>query len=341
LYVFQTRAWLENWFDAVGNRLPIEPCFVVVSIDDVPAYFFPFQVDTAGSVRELRWFGDDMIDYGAPIIGPAGGEDFAEVWESVLACLPEVDVIRLSKIPASVCGVDNPLCGLECRPYHNRAHFVELDGNWDQFYESHAGAKTRSTDRRKYRRLSGMGELELRVADGSDATVFGEIAAHTIKQKAQRYRDIHAPNVVARDGVSDLLGKPIESLIESGMLHISALVLDGKVITTHWGMVHGGRFYYYMPSYEDGPWMKYSPGRILLFELFKWCFERGVGVFDFTIGDESYKKDWCDSEIRLFHYIRALTKRGRFASLRHNTTAALLSSPAILSMARRVQKWFH
>jgi CelD/BcsL family acetyltransferase involved in cellulose biosynthesis len=341
LYVFQTREWLENWYQHVGGRSPVQPCLVSVFNDETPVAFFPFQVRAAGALRVLNWLGDELIDYGAPILGPGSTVDFPEVWAEVVRHLPAVDLIHLTRIPETVGAVANPMCRLNCRRYHNSAHFVELAGDWEDFYQRHAGAKTRSTDRRKHRRLSEMGTLEFKVTDGSAESVFADISGQMIGQKIERYRDMRAPNIMAGEGVRDLFSRPTAALRQSGLLHVSALELGGDVVTTHWGMKHGDRFYYFLPSYADGPWMKYSPGRLLLFELFKWSFENGVKVFDFTIGDESYKKDWCDREVRLFHYIEARTGKGRIVRSLRLAAAALLANPFVLTVARKIRRLFH
>lgn len=341
LYVFQTREWLENWYRHVGRRRAVQPCLVSVYDDGTPVTFFPFQINTGGVLRVLRWLGDELIDYGAPILGPGAIPDFEELWTEVVRRLPAVDLIQLSKIPRKVGDAENPMCRLKCRRYHNSAHFVELAGDWENFYQRHAGAKTRSTDRRKHRRLSDMGALEFVMTDGSDESVFGKITGQMIGQKAERYRQIRAPNIMEAEGVRDLFGSPTAELRRSRVLHVSALALDGETVTTHWGMKHGDRFYYYMPSFADGPWMRYSPGRILLFELFKWSFEHGVKVFDFTVGDESYKEDWCDSEMRLYHYIEGRTGKGRIAGFVRLASAVLLANPLVLATARTIRRLFH
>jgi len=340
--VFQTREWLENWFERVGRPRGVQPCLVGVLDDDgAPFLFFPFQIESGGFVRQLTWMGDELIDYGAPVLGEARGRDVSAAWAEVLRRLPPVDLIRLTKIPATIEGGENPFRRLGCHRYHSSAHFVELTGAWESFYEAHAGSKTRSTDRRKHRRLSKMGELRFLATDGADELVLSEITSRMIEQKIERYREMSAPNIMDRQGVKDFFARPVDSLRASGTLHISALELDGALITTHWGMRYGDRFYYYMPSYEDGPWMKFSPGRLLLFELFKWCLDNGVTVFDFTIGDEPYKKDWCDREMKLYHYIEPLTGKGRVAASAYRARAALLGNRVVLPIARKARKLFH
>lgn len=54
-----------------------------------------------------------------------------------------------------------------------------------------------------------------------------------------------------------------------------------------------------MPSYEGGDWRRFSPGRLLNEYLIEWSFSNGINVFDFGIGDEDYKKDYCDVVVRL------------------------------------------
>ncbi len=121
--------------------------------------FFPFQIEASGRLCTLVWLGGELIDYGAPAIGP-GRVDMAAAWKEVLSRIPPVDLVRLSRIPETINGVDNPMLALECREYHSRAHYVELGGDWEQFYHGHAGSKTRSTDRRKERRLRDSGTVE-------------------------------------------------------------------------------------------------------------------------------------------------------------------------------------
>jgi CelD/BcsL family acetyltransferase involved in cellulose biosynthesis len=42
----------------------------------------------------------------------------------------------------------------------------------------------------------------------------------------------------------------------------------------------------------------------------RYAIGRGCGAFDFTIGDERYKREWCDGQITLFDHVRPVTLRG-------------------------------
>jgi CelD/BcsL family acetyltransferase involved in cellulose biosynthesis len=49
--------------------------------------------------------------------------------------------------------------------------------------------------------------------------------------------------------------------------------------------------------------------------LLRTAIERGCSVFDFTIGDERYKQEWCDRQIALFDHVSTVTPRGIPAAL--------------------------
>ena len=76
------------------------------------------------------------------------------------------------------------------------------------------------------------------------------------------------------------------------------------------GLTSNSRFYFIFPTYESGEWGKYSPGRILQEELIKWAIHNKFRIFDFTIGNESYKKIWTNDVIKIFFHIKLISIRG-------------------------------
>jgi CelD/BcsL family acetyltransferase involved in cellulose biosynthesis len=42
----------------------------------------------------------------------------------------------------------------------------------------------------------------------------------------------------------------------------------------------------------------------------RYAIDRGFDFFDFTIGDERYKRDWCDSVQNLYDHMAVATGRG-------------------------------
>ena len=46
-----------------------------------------------------------------------------------------------------------------------------------------------------------------------------------------------------------------------------------------------------------------GPGYLHLLETFQHAIGQGLNVFDFTIGDEPYKRDWHDTEMHLYDHV--------------------------------------
>jgi CelD/BcsL family acetyltransferase involved in cellulose biosynthesis len=54
-----------------------------------------------------------------------------------------------------------------------------------------------------------------------------------------------------------------------------------------------------------------SPGEYLFFDNIAETCAQGFDVYDFSVGDEPYKRQWCDLEIRHADVLMPLTTKGR------------------------------
>lgn len=57
-----------------------------------------------------------------------------------------------------------------------------------------------------------------------------------------------------------------------------------------------------------------SPGEFLFFDNIEEACLQGYAVYDFSVGDEHYKRLWCDLEIAQFDVLVPLTAKGRAAA---------------------------
>ncbi|WP_295812784.1 GNAT family N-acetyltransferase, partial [uncultured Nitratireductor sp.] len=58
-----------------------------------------------------------------------------------------------------------------------------------------------------------------------------------------------------------------------------------------------------------------SPGRFLFYENIEEACEKGFAIYDFSVGDEYYKRLWCDLETAQFDTFVPLTMKGRALAL--------------------------
>ncbi len=138
----------------------------------------------------------------------------------------------------------------------------------------------------------------------------------TAEERSERTRHVDGPEIgslQARMGVANLFDKPgyrdfyrdLATNADAGdMIHICYLDVGGATAAANWGISFGGRYSYVLASYDEtAETAKYGPGVIQLMELMAHATATGHGEFDFTIGDEAYKEQWCEVEVPLHDHM--------------------------------------
>jgi CelD/BcsL family acetyltransferase involved in cellulose biosynthesis len=100
-----------------------------------------------------------------------------------------------------------------------------------------------------------------------------------------------------------------------GLAHVSRLDVGTTPVAVNLGLVFRGCYYHVLASYDGGAAAKYGPGAAHLHDLMRHAIERGCRTFDFTIGDERYKREWCDTELTLFDHVGIATARGALIAM--------------------------
>ena len=201
----------------------------------------------------------------------------------------------------------NPFLLLNCI-HHADSFSSELQNSWEAFYAGRIGAKRRSTDRRKLRRLADHGEIKLVIA--REPKELRTLVDYMIQQKTRWYGEMGVPDMFADHAYRDFFHVLAERHAKNGLIQVVTLMVGDTRIASHWGMIWGKRFYWLMPTFEGGRWRRYSPGHLLMIHMLQWCFEQELEVFDYTIGGEAYKKDWNTHDMRLFEYAEAVSLKG-------------------------------
>ena len=317
-YLFQNYEWLEHWQQTVGSKSIYASPFIVVFLDssDQVRLIFPFIIRRNFGVRILEFMGGSQSDYNGPIIHSDWILNICEIhlaWRRVLSIAPKHDIRHFHKLPDKWTVEHNPMLYIWPSVFQDKAYQTLLPSTYKEFQQI-LRPKLKSDERRQRKRLLEIGCLRFKILLREYLDCYSSwdsIIDVMIKQKSERLRSVGLPNMFAdsmtRKFYANLQGSATDVL----NVHFSILDLDGRIMATHWGAVYRSRFYYLMPTFASSDWGKYSPGRLLLTDLMKWSIENGVRVFDFTIGSEEYKNDWCNTEISLFEHLKSLTPLGR------------------------------
>ena len=344
-YAFQSYDWIKTWYTLVGSKTGIQPCIALVEYPaGDPLMLLPLGIEKRAGAACLIWLGGAITDYKCPLLGRdfpdrVSGEQFARIWEEILERLPHHDAICLESQPRLIASQENPFLAFNCKPHPSNAHFSLLDKDYPGYLRRKRSGKWINTEKRKQKRLEKMGTLDFVIAEGKEQ--IEPFLDAMIRQKSRSYEELGVPNLFEQDGYEVFFRHLTENNISNSFVHLSALTLDGRILATHWGLVYRKRFYHLLPTYERSEHTKYAPGNILLRHLFEWCINNGIEVYDFTVGDESYKDLWSDRELELLDYYRPVTLRGMLYLLPYSMAISakrkIKQSPALLKFSYAVR----
>ncbi|MGD1933423.1 MAG: GNAT family N-acetyltransferase [Candidatus Phaeomarinobacter sp.] len=317
---FQHHAWVKAWLETVGHVREVEPRIALVRDEAGDLMMIlPMAIERVLGVSTLVWMAQDEADYHGPLIHPKWDtgttrEEIGRILSAVAASVPEAHAFALTKTLSSIEGVANPLRAIEHTPHPSSGHAITLTGDdFDTFYAGVRSKSTRKRDRQRRRRLQETGTVEFKVGSSQDEqhTLLDAI----LDQKALWLSERGISNPFAPGEVKAFLHHLISDQTARGALHISALTVDGQVAAGNVGYVRNERFYAVIGSVTDGELSRHSPGTIHLHELLRWCYAHHITAFDLTVGDESYKKDWCDARQELIDIRIPLTAMGYLSTL--------------------------
>ena len=310
---FQKFGWLGAWQRNIGVLQGARPAIVFGrSHAGELLFILPLSVDRDGFLRRLTWLGADLADYNAPLLAPAfshivAPNEFTPLWRAVVSLINGCsrlgfDLVELRKMPETVGTQRNPFMDLAVTPNASGAHRSALAENWESYYGKRSSA-TRRRDRTKLNRLAAHGEVSF--VEPDEPGDIERTLETLFDQKARSF---------ARMGVRDLFSRPghrdfyLDIALNPALrdtVHVSRLQVGDEIAATNLGLTMRGCYYYLLASYQDSELARFGPGAAHLRELLRTAIERGFHHFDFTIGDESYKRDWCDEELKLFDHAAA------------------------------------
>lgn len=173
--------------------------------------------------------------------------------------------------------------------------------------------KITNDNRRQLKRLDNFGDTKFVYSETKLEKK--KILNSMILQKEQRYKDTKVWNMFEKKYYKDFYNELIDTKFNFLKLHISALKIKNNYCSTHFGFYNERNFYYLMPSFDNKNFGVYSVGNILLENLINFTKSKNLKVFDFTIGNEDYKKKWSNQTEDLFEVILSNSIKGYFGKL--------------------------
>ncbi len=322
-YAYQGYDWLSRWYQEFGQQDGITPQIVVVrDAQRVPLFLFSLGISSVHGMRVLTWMGNDLNSHQAPFMHTSAAAwvtdvGFARLWREVRAAVQRHDAVHLIDQPARIGPHANPMVRLRGSYFaggeSHQANLTRATGatgaeRWDAYLQSVMSSRGQKDLARRRRRLQERGEVRFVVA--SEPAEALRITERMMEQKRWRFIETQAPDVFARSDYQRLFSRVATECLDSGFARVFALYCGDEIVATSWTLLADGWLTGLYSGYEEGEWERLSVGNILRNEMIAWCFEQGVEVIDFSVGDEPYKRMWCDERMALTEYLAATSTLG-------------------------------
>lgn len=339
----QGSAWVEQWTaHAKSDGL------IAIAVANVePMFALALDVQKVGPFRIARFMGGRHANGNFPatdsgFLARATAKDMQAVVDAIRDARPDIDIISLERFLPDLAGYENPLSRLPHMQSPNLALSVGLHGGFETLLARVSGKRKRKKHRsqmRKYEAAGGFRRIEAKTPGETRALLDAFFA-----MKEQRFRKMGIRNVFAEPGVqpffhalfADALGDRPPAFVLHG------LEVAGTLRAVTGSSRCGDRLICEFGAIVEDDLSHASPGDFLFFDNIEEACEAGCAVYDFSVGDEPYKRTWCDTETRHFDVVLPLTAKGRILAtamrLQSRLKAFAKNSPTIWRLTRLLRK---
>lgn len=324
MHPFQSLLFCKTWYDVVAPKIQRKPYVVLVELDSQPVMLFPLALRRRYGQQVLEFCGGLLCDYEAPVLTAMYPKhqnfEMRALWKRIIQNTG-ADVAHLRQIVTNIPDADgifinNPLCQLRCHP-STSAYGLHADSTtFSEQLVTNTPKRILQDTRRQEKRLLKLGGYSFSIAQNlSDVQEYTETM---IAFKKQRYKTTGVFDIFSVPGHESFYTRLNEILFqaESNLkLHVSALCLGSVILAVHWGLMWRNIYYYLMPAH-NADWGQFSCGRLLLQTLLMQAFEKErCTYFDFTVGDESYKRTWSNCREDVYMACHPMSVMGHLYSL--------------------------
>lgn len=308
-------------------------------------FLLPLEVIRKGPLTVAQMPGGSHANANfAPTSQAMGGvpadQFLTEIQKAVRHVRPLIDAVILERLQETLNGLVNPLVQLTSSISPNVALSFALKPDFKDVLKERNGAKKQKKMRQMQRRMDDRGGWRIFKSDSEAECIY--VLDRFFKLKGERLKSMGLRDVFADPKVQSFfkslylgeLGSPtpryeLHALEVGGdIAAVGGCTINGKQITVEFGGICSSD-------------RQLSPGDILYHLLIEQCCKRDLEIYDFGVGDEFYKRRWCDIETWHRDTFIPLTTKGRIAvsALRQiaSVKKSIKNNPRILVIIKKLR----
>lgn len=311
--VFQGYDCAASWYDAASSSGTAEPLIAVVSEESGgTVWILPLCISHHKKLKIISFADLGVTDYAAPLIAPEAPSDRGSVMailKAVFAALPPCDLISFQKLSTKVQGINNPLLylqGLERFPVG--AHGIYISEPWPKLAPKIMQRRMYNTIRQQRKKLEKKGNVAIECYDTPET--MKPALERLIAMRDARFKKIDRPEMplLWKNFYRNLITHERRKLYTA----VVTMTVNDEIVAACFGIACGKTYYALLSTFKMGNWERYRPG-IQLFDIIltKFAEQTGDGgYFDFSIGDEVYKKRFGSDSRLLYEWMAPRSLKG-------------------------------
>ncbi|MGL4488397.1 MAG: GNAT family N-acetyltransferase [Rhizobiaceae bacterium] len=226
---------------------------------------------------------------------------------------PDIDAVYLHRQVELHDGLSNPILLKEQSVQTDIALSFLLNPDFQVVLDAKDGSKKQKKNRRASRQLDERGGWSYEIITSSSEAEKALNRFFVLKAKRLAAKGI--PNVFASQEVQTFFKALFMRSIEQGTgeFEVHVLKLNGAIVAVTGNSFWGGVFNVEFTAVDDtDPTL--SHGDFLYFQMISNACARGIKTFSFGVGDEQFKRSWCDIETAQYNTALPITLKGQLAS---------------------------
>jgi CelD/BcsL family acetyltransferase involved in cellulose biosynthesis len=309
--VAQMLPWVRCWRECVNSDLFV----ATVTCGDTVILMLPLEIVWEHGITVARYIGGSHANANFPLLKPDALHQLTpEIVQSLFAAIksarPQLDALVLTRQLRDFAGIANPLLCFGSSESPNLSLSFNLGPDFEVLAKERGWSRKQKKMRNQARRLEDRGGWACVKSDSADAAL--RLMDTFFILKAARFKEFGQRNTFENENVKAFFRTLFKDASDSPepQFMLDALSVNGKVLA-----VSGSVFKHDTVVVEfgavDGTETALSPGDFLYHQMIKRaCFD-GYAHFSFGVGDEPYKRSWCDIETHHRDSTHAFTLKGR------------------------------
>lgn len=279
--IFLTSGWLRAWYEALGKDSNL--LIPLVRKGHILVGAAAFQ-ETRGVIR---FAGEGPSDYMDLVISATLNEhESKEIAKKLLDTAREgadkYKCFRLSRIPSESKSISH-LFSLE-GTYYSTICKTKVAPSMEM---TAADKNLRKKSLRRHEKgLQKQGNV-VSITSSDEDSIMAELEDF-FEQHIKRWDETPFPSIFLTEGYRLFYQLITKELGKTGWLRFTRILLNERLVASHYGFLYHGRFVWYKPAF-DPALRKLSPGEVLIKRLIEKAKEEDAEEFDFAVGDEAFK----------------------------------------------------